>query len=625
MPQQTTPPAHDDHAIRPVTALPERPALAADVRLLGPMQGMGFQQTQWLIARGGRFLQVTELLYRVAEQIDGERALDEIAAGVTANTEWLVTAEQVRQLIQAKLAPLGLIASTAQAPASLGPQPAAPERTVALVRSPLRLNMRTRLLGPRLINPLTRVLQFLYWPALLVPLLGLAVFAQWWLFARHGFVAAVQEAVYTPGLLLVVLLIALAASVFHEFGHASALRYGGGQVRGMGAGLYFIYPAFYTDVTDSYRLGRLARVRTDLGGIYFHLLFALGTIGLYQLTHAEYLLAIVLLIDIDIITQFIPFARLDGYWALTDLAGVPDFFSQAGPFLARVLRLPDAAGSKLPPLKRWSAGIFLLYLAVTVPVLALLTYFVVSGAPSFALSTKDAVLRQNGQFLNGASTGNVAVMVLAVMQMVLIGLGFIGLALVLYGLGKPVALGLWRFGRPTWPRRAASALAAVGLVALLASLWIPQIPAQAAPPPGVQSFAVASRLHVTGHVTYAQTPPVGGNHSPVWQNCGFYAAPIENEHAVHSMEHGAVWITYRPDLPADQVDRLRQLAHREQYVIVSPYPGLPAPVVASAWARQLRLASASDPRLAQFVRAFALGDQAPERGGPCTGGTGSPQ
>ena len=91
------------------------------------------------------------------------------------------------------------------------------------------------------------------------------------------------------------------------------------------------------------------------------------------------------------------------------------------------------------------------------------------------------------------------------------------------------------------------------------------------------------------------------------------------------MEHGAVWITYRPDLPTDQVDRLRQLAHREQYVIVSPYLGLPAPVVASAWARQLRLDSAIDPRLTQFVRAFALGDQAPERGGPCTGGTGSPQ
>ncbi|MBA3445542.1 MAG: hypothetical protein H0T58_11920, partial [Gemmatimonadales bacterium] len=88
--------------------------------------------------------------------------------------------------------------------------------------------------------------------------------------------------------------------MFHEFGHASALRYGGGRVRGMGAGFYLIYPAFFTDVTDSYRLGRWARVRTDLGGFYFHLTFALGLIGLYWVTGQEFLLVVVLLINLDI-------------------------------------------------------------------------------------------------------------------------------------------------------------------------------------------------------------------------------------------------------------------------------------------------------------------------------------
>jgi hypothetical protein len=137
----------------------------------------------------------------------------------------------------------------------------------------------------------------------------------------------------------------------------------------------------------------------------------------------------------------------------------------------------------------------------------------------------------------------------------------------------------------------------------------------------VVTFTNLSREHTLEPVTYAQVPPVGGPHSPVWQNCGFYSQPVANETAVHSLEHGAVWITYRPDLPGDQIDRLRQLAERQTFILVSPYPDLPAPVVASAWGKQLRLESADDPRLEQFVRAFRLGPQTPERGARCDGGT----
>src|ERR1051325_4821995 len=63
--------------------------------------------------------------------------------------------------------------------------------------------------------------------------------------------------------------------------------------------------------------------------------------------------------------------------------------------------------------------------------------------------------------------------------------------------------------------------------------------------------------HLAGKIDYQESPPVGGAHNVVWQNCGIYSTPIHNEHAVHSLEHGAVWITYRPDLPADQVEILR--------------------------------------------------------------------
>lgn len=144
--------------------------------------------------------------------------------------------------------------------------------------------------------------------------------------------------------------------------------------------------------------------------------------------------------------------------------------------------------------------------------------------------------------------------------------------------------------------------------------------AKSSPPEGTRSFQNLSRDHVRKPIDYAQTPPVGGDHAPIWQNCGFYSEPVRNETAVHSMEHGAVWITYRPGLAAKQLDRLQGLTSSETHVLVSSYPDLSNPVVASAWGKQLRLDSAQDPRLEQFVRVFRQGPQTPEAGAPCSGG-----
>jgi hypothetical protein len=144
------------------------------------------------------------------------------------------------------------------------------------------------------------------------------------------------------------------------------------------------------------------------------------------------------------------------------------------------------------------------------------------------------------------------------------------------------------------------------------------------PPSGVRTFDVTDRDHVETSVVYPQTPPVGGNHNSVWQNCGFYGGPINSENAVHSLEHGAVWITFSPDLPSDQVSELRDLAGNRTYVLVSQFDDLPSPVVASAWGVQLELDSVSDLRLEHFVDYYRQGPQTPEPGATCAGGTGTP-
>jgi hypothetical protein len=138
-------------------------------------------------------------------------------------------------------------------------------------------------------------------------------------------------------------------------------------------------------------------------------------------------------------------------------------------------------------------------------------------------------------------------------------------------------------------------------------------------------FAKQSQQHVTTPVRYAQTPPIGGEHAPIWQNCGFYSSPIAPEEGVHSMEHGAVWITYSPTLPAADKAKLKALAHTGRYILVSPFDGLPSPVVASAWARQLKLTGVDDPGLIAFIAAFEVGPQTPEPGAACTGGDGTPE
>ncbi len=142
--------------------------------------------------------------------------------------------------------------------------------------------------------------------------------------------------------------------------------------------------------------------------------------------------------------------------------------------------------------------------------------------------------------------------------------------------------------------------------------------------PGVVTYSNLSRNHVEGTVTYPQNPPVGGDHNPVWQNCGVYNAPVQSENAVHSMEHGAVWITYQPSLASSDVAQLRNLVSGHSYALLSPYPGLPTPVVISAWGVQLKVQSAGDPRLAQFLSKYEQGPQTPEVGSPCSGGIGTP-
>ncbi|MDG4789646.1 DUF3105 domain-containing protein [Micromonospora sp. WMMD1102] len=139
-------------------------------------------------------------------------------------------------------------------------------------------------------------------------------------------------------------------------------------------------------------------------------------------------------------------------------------------------------------------------------------------------------------------------------------------------------------------------------------------PSVVAPIPGKQS-------HEAGPLTYKVNPPVGSSHNIAWQNCmgDVYDAPIANEHAVHSLEHGAVWITYKSDLPADQVEQLAGKVRGNEFMMMSPVQNLDRPISLQAWGYQLKVDSPTDGRIDDFIQALRQ-NATMEEGAGCSGG-----
>jgi hypothetical protein len=176
-------------------------------------------------------------------------------------------------------------------------------------------------------------------------------------------------------------------------------------------------------------------------------------------------------------------------------------------------------------------------------------------------------------------------------------------------------------------QRRRSTLLGVGLAVLVVLAiggiaWAVQVGSKEDAPvaiDGVETFEYTAGQHTDSDVKYSEDPPVGGEHDDNWQTCDIYDQPIRDENAVHSLEHGAVWITYDPTLPQADIDSLTG-RFGDNYLLMSPRPGQEAPVVATAWNNQLTLDSVDDPRLDAFVTKFRQGEQTPEPLATCDGG-----
>ena len=451
-----------DQAPQSEGAPTEKPKVADGVELIGKYEGSGFKEPPYIARRpDGQVVQLAPLLYLIAELSDGVRTNEEIAAAVSEAIKRGVSADNVRQLVDERLRPLGVIA-----PAD-GSEP-------ELVKADplLALKLRAALVPERLVNAITTVFKPLFFPPVVLAVIAGLVALDVWLFAYHGVAQSMREVLYNPALLMLMLGLVIVSAAFHECGHATACAYGGARPGVMGAGVYIVWPAFYTDVTDAYRLGKAGRLRTDLGGVYFNVIFILATGAAYALTGYEPILLIIPFQHLEIIHQFLPFIRLDGYYIVSDLTGVPDMFARIKPTLASLIP-GRKASDRVTELKNWVRVAVTAYVLSVVPLLLFMFGLMLINAPRIISTAWDSFFVQYHKVQAAFHSGALFDAIFGILQMVILVLPAIGIVATFWMAAQRVVRSVWTRtdGRPI--SRSAAALVAATAAAFLAYIWWP--------------------------------------------------------------------------------------------------------------------------------------------------------
>lgn len=436
---------------------------AEGVELIGEMAGSGYRVPPSLARRSdGQTVQLTPLLYAVLAAIDGRRGAPEVAAAVSEATGRGVSAANIETLVDDQLRPMGLLAK------SDGSQP-------ALKRSNPLLGLRLRysITDPERTRRLTAPFARLFHPLVAIPLLAAFALVCWWVFFKQGLAGAAYEAFQHPGLLLLVFGVTLLSAGFHEFGHASAARYGGATPGVMGAGVYLVWPAFYTDVTDSYRLGRGGRVRTDLGGLYFNAIVAVAITGIWWATGYEALLLVVATQIFQMLQQLTPLVRFDGYHVLADVTGVPDLFHRIKPTLLGALpwRWHDPEARLLKP---WARTVVTVWVLVVVPVLLLALVAMVLTLPRILGTAWARLAQEQDRLAVATGEGDLIQIAARVLTMLAVVLPVAAVLYMLTRLVRQLGTAAWKrtAGKPL--RRGLAVITGLAILAGLVFAWWPR-------------------------------------------------------------------------------------------------------------------------------------------------------
>jgi putative peptide zinc metalloprotease protein len=420
-----------DHTMTaPPPATGQRWRQARGLQFLGPVQGSGLKDPAFLVRReDDQVVQLSELLHLVVRAVEPPRPAEQVAEQVSAAYGRTLTVGGLEHLVRTRLEPLGLVVPDE------APEPAQSVKARPL----LALTAKGTLIPARFVRPLAGVLAPMFWPPLVALALAGLVAADVALVTRGDFWGAIGELFATPTIALLIYAILTAAALVHELGHAAACRYSGAVPGEIGFGLYLVFPAFYTDVTDSYRVGRAGRVRTDLGGLHFNVLTVLVLAGAYLATGSGILLLTALVLQLQMLQQLIPVVRFDGYYVLSDLAGVPDLFARVGPVL-RSLRPGHPDDPRVTELRPRSRRFVTAWVVVVVPLLAFALGWAIWYLPEFVERGREGVRLQQMVFDVAWERRDWAAMALAVVSIALLLLPIVGAFLAFWRLGTSLFL-----------------------------------------------------------------------------------------------------------------------------------------------------------------------------------------
>jgi len=526
----------------------EVPRLAEGIDLIGEYKGSGFKEATYLARRDdGQVVHLSRLLYLVAQAVDGRRDFELIAERVSEGFGRRLSADNVRFLVKEKLRPLGVLAPAEGQHVEL--------QRLGGASSVLGLKYRLGMVPAGLVRSLTFPFLPFFWPPVIVAVLGGLAALDAWLFFFHGVGQSVSQLIYQPSLTLVLFGLEMGAMAFHELGHATACRYGGAKPGKVGVGIYVVWLVFFSDVTDTYRLGKGGRLRTDFGGVYFDGIFTLAFAGAYFLTGFEPLLIVSVINQLSILDQFSPLVRFDGYYILSDLSGVPDLFRYIKPVVKGLIP-GRQADEEVKALKPWVRSVVTVWVLAAVPFLLFGLAMLVYNGPWVIANAWDSFFVQYGQVASAFGGGRILDALLSVVNLVTLVVPVVGGTLIFLWVCTRLGAKLWRRleGRPLLRAGLVPIFCAV-VAGLLLFAWWPNMGnepiGQEATPPDLAAVIPKSPIDLLAPVPERQSGTDPGGIVAISQAPARMLAFVAPDHGEAPKSGGAPSLRGQGDHPVN--------------------------------------------------------------------------
>lgn len=334
----------------------------------------------------GKSYVVSEKLKSILLLFDGTRTLSDIAEIVSSQQGMRISDEQMDQVLARYIGRYGLVEEVLE-----GATFARGADVNDGKSKPFDFIFRLPLVPASVAAPIVDRFTWLFRPATAVMAVSAIVLAHV-AFYQNWFVIRPTLS-FGPSDFLIFYALGLSTAIFHELGHASACRAFRCEHGPIGFLLYIIFPAFYVNLSNAWRLPGKQRAVIDIGGIYFQLLTVIPLLLLFGLTGSSYFCGVIYAVDWMVLFSLNPIFKFDGYWLLVDLSGIINLQKRGWRVVKEILLWSLGTGKGLPSLTDVAGTgrrlLLVMYSLITVAMFTALILLLVTFAPRRAVMLAD--------------------------------------------------------------------------------------------------------------------------------------------------------------------------------------------------------------------------------------------